>query len=159
MKRRAITVLAIIFALGAATFTVGASQRSQSERCDGDCNIIIPDVPPAPSAPICTNVDGRVNILCYDEAQTAAIYCNADGSITVRGYVTPPNPWPIAFTISKTKIETVGVPSTNTPLGDGMGITLYRLAGGGFQVNAPGQHGTEYVWPKPPVQWLGCGGD
>ena len=170
MRRYTITFLTVIFILGVTTYHVGASSLNGpvsnsapktacddccGQCCDQDCCEIDCDVPPPA---ICYNTDGRENSICDNATETAALYCNEDGSMTMRGYVTPPQLWPIVFTVSRDMIEQVGSPSVDTLLGQGNGIRLYRLVGGGFQINAPGLHGTEYVWPTPGVEWYGCGG-
>ncbi len=101
-----------------------------------------PYFPPPPSTganvvPACTNSDGRLNSICEEPWQTAAIYCRADGTIDVYG-ITDGAGW-LAFRTTQSEIDAVGVPTQNSLIersSDGK-IRLYRLATGEFQVNAP----------------------
>ncbi len=80
-------------------------------------------------------MDGRLNNC--EPWQTAAVYCQADGSVRV--YVPGKPLWTIAFTASLTDIALVSKnPSVNTLIMQGGGARLYRLAGGKFQVVTPG---------------------
>jgi hypothetical protein len=85
----------------------------------------------------CTHSDGRLNSICEEPYQTAAIYCRADGSIDVYG-ITDGEGW-LAFRTTQAEIDAVGVPAQNNLIerSDDGKIRLYRLSTGEFQVNAP----------------------
>lgn len=83
------------------------------------------------------NVDGRLNPVCAEPWQTAAIYCLSNGAIEVYG-ITDSVGW-LAFRTTQSEIDAVGVPAQNSLIersSDGK-IRLYRLSTGEFQVNSP----------------------
>ena len=87
--------------------------------------------------------DGRINNRAEDAAQTAAIYCESDGGVTI--WVVRNSVGTFAFTATRQDIDAVPAnPAHNTIIKQGFNITLYRLAGGKLQVNAP--NGYVYIW-------------
>ncbi|MBI5930918.1 MAG: LysM peptidoglycan-binding domain-containing protein [Chloroflexi bacterium] len=102
-----------------------------------DCSIPPPD-------------DGRVNAITLDGAQTAAVYCRANGIEVIKLLGNQPV---TALYATVQEIVTVGVPYTNTLIKSGWDVNLYRLTTGEFQINAPGLGGKEYVF-----KWSGCPG-
>lgn len=100
--------------------------------------------------------DYEVNPTSSDPARTAAIYCKPDGSIDVWQVVNSQGV--PAFTASPIDIAAVpSRPLANTLIksdsqGD-LGVRLYRLTSGEFQINAPrGNNPNGYVFI-----WNGCG--
>jgi hypothetical protein len=87
--------------------------------------------------PACSNSDGRLNSICEEPYQTAAVYCRADGSIDVYG-ITDGVGW-LAVRTTQSEIDAVGIPAQNEMIerSDDGTIRLYRLSTGEFQVNAP----------------------
>jgi hypothetical protein len=80
----------------------------------------------------CTFTDGRLN--CHDAGQTAAVYCESDGSVVglaiYKGVGYP------AFIATKAEIDAVPAnPEKNTLIKEGNGAFLYRLTSGQLQVN------------------------
>ena len=154
MQRRALILLAFLIVLGVATFGMGSVLRTNANAAKQNTK------PVYESEQKCDNPDGRVNVLCTpgEGAQTTAIYCSGDGNMSFRGYVTPPGVWPLVLTVSKAQIEAAGVPKAlpNILIAESHGVRVYRLVGGGFQINSVGLHGTDYVFPKAPNTWMGC---
>jgi len=103
------------------------------------------------SIPQCANLfDGRINNQPdMDCAAPVAIY---GGSITVYAINPDTGQGTFAFRATDEQIEAVGIPSTNTMLGQatnpvsGQLIMLYRLTTGEFQVNAWYPDGKPYVF-------------
>lgn len=100
-----------------------------------------PPLPPSSDGNVvvtaCRNTDGRLNSICEEPYQTAAIYCRGDGAIDVYA-ITDGEGW-LAFRTTQSEIEAVGVQHQNAMIEqshDGK-IRLYRLSTGEFQVNAP----------------------
>ena len=87
--------------------------------------------------PACGNVDGRLNSVCEEPWQTAAVYCRGDGSIDVYG-ITDSEGW-LAFRTTPDEIAAIGIPDENTMLDSSLDgrIRLYRLPSGEFQLNSP----------------------
>jgi hypothetical protein len=85
-----------------------------------------------PTAGVCPFSDGRLNHC--DAGQTAAVYCQSDGSVTVLAiYKSQGYP---AFTASVAEIAAVSAkPAKNTLIKQGNGAFLYRLTSGELQVN------------------------
>jgi membrane peptidoglycan carboxypeptidase len=125
---------------------------------------ILPQFPCTPetivggSLPTSAGIPGdyEVNPTSSDPARTAAIYCKPDGSIDVWQVVNSQGV--PAFTATPIDIATVpSRPAANTLIksdGQGdMGVRLYRLTSGQFQINAPrGSDPNGYVFI-----WNGCG--
>jgi hypothetical protein len=88
--------------------------------------------------------DGRLNNM--DSGQNAAVYCNADGSVTV--YSVYGNTGYLAFTATAKEINAVPKhPAKNTLIKQGKGARLYRLTDGQLQVNrAFGKNTADYVY-------------
>jgi hypothetical protein len=79
--------------------------------------------------------DNRLNN--NDAYETAAVYCEGDGSVQV--YVTGSPKWILDFTASPADIAKVSTkPSQNTIIKQGNVAALSRLTNGMFQVSAPG---------------------
>lgn len=88
--------------------------------------------------------DARINHRVKDRGAAVAIYCNADGDLSVWS-IDPQGKGHDTLTVTAGVIEAVGIPSeaehhyelaaANVPFGR---IALYRLWTGEFQVNAPG---------------------
>lgn len=110
------------------------------------------------SLPTDTGVPGdyEVNPTSSDPARTAAIFCKSDGSIDIWQVVNSQGV--PAFTASPIDIAAIpSRPASNTLIksdGQGdIGVRLYRLTSGQFQVNAPrGNDPNGYVFI-----WNGCG--
>lgn len=119
--------------IGTVTYTPSALRLKLSI----DADPIIPPPTGGGSVAACTNSDGRLNSICEEPWQTAAIYCRADGSIDVYG-ITDSVGW-LAFRTTPSEIDAVGIPSQNSLLerSDDGKIRLYRLSTGQFQVNSP----------------------
>lgn len=100
-------------------------------------------------ATICGNGDGRVNPLCYEPWQTAAIYCNADGGITVYK-VNADSSGTFAFKATRAEIEAVGgTPKVDTLIKEGLDIKLFRLTTGEYEVVAPTRESSKlytFIW-------------
>lgn len=98
---------------------------------------------------VCVNLDNRVNSICGDAAQTAAIYCNKDGGLTIYGIWIDGSSF-IAYTLTKAELDVVPAdpaPKVNTLIKQGKGVRLYRLTNGKLQVNAATKDpGKEYVF-------------
>lgn len=120
--------------IGAGTFAPIANRFKLAIDAD---SIAVSSNAQAADVPACINADGRVNSICNDPAQTAAIYCNADGSIDVYG-ITENAGW-LAFRVTQSEIDAVGIPTENTRIAasEDSTIRLYRLSTGELQVNAP----------------------
>lgn len=125
-----------------------------------DADPIPAPVPPSGGGNVavaCSETDSRVNSLCEEPYQTAAIYCLPNGGIDVYD-VTTGEGW-LTVRVSSETIAEIGVPSTNTRLGqseDGT-IRLYRLASGEFQVNAPRWDNVQGNLPDGYIFiWDGC---
>ena len=110
-------------------------------------------VPPTPVAPTpivptptvspadCTN-DGRVNSVCAEPWQTAAIYCQPEGVIDV--YAIRDGAGTLVIRATPEEIDAVGVPADGADASEMLieqsadeQVRLYRLPDGSFQVNAP----------------------
>jgi hypothetical protein len=105
------------------------------------------------SAP-CVNGDNRLNSVCDAPAQTVAVYCEKDGSVTV--YAIYASKGYLAFIASPDEIAKVpSKPVKNTLIKQNLGARLYRLTSGELQVNrAEDSTGKDYVFifkdcPKP----------
>jgi hypothetical protein len=93
-----------------------------------------------------TFTDGRVN--SHDGAETAAVYCNADGSVDV---------WTVynsvgyfAFTATKADLAKVSEkPLKNTLIKSRLGVSLYRLTTGELQINSANDY--VFIWDGCPV--------
>ena len=87
--------------------------------------------------------DGRMND--SDAVETAAVYCQDDGSVRV--YVPNVPTWTIGFTASLAEIASVPKkPATHTLIKQGGGARLYRLTTGELQVNSPQSAQADYVF-------------
>jgi hypothetical protein len=76
--------------------------------------------------------DGRLNDC--DAGQTAAIYCEGDGSVTI--YAIYAGTGYKAFSVSLDEIAQIPTyPQTNTLIKENMGARLYRLTSGWLQLN------------------------
>jgi hypothetical protein len=88
--------------------------------------------------------DGRMN--SHDGAETAAVYCESDGGVTV--YAVVKSVGTLAFKVTKAELDAVPAkPEHNTLIKAGLGMSLYRLTTGELQINAP----DNYVFT-----WDGC---
>jgi subtilisin-like proprotein convertase family protein len=93
--------------------------------------------------------DGRLN--SCDAGQTAAVYCAADGTVTVlaiwKGEGFP------GIVATKAEIDAVPLhPAKNTLIKEGNGVRLYRLTSGKLQVNRASEKGKDYSFR------FSCGG-
>lgn len=85
----------------------------------------------------CGDDDGRINPVCVYPWQTAAIYCDDDGGITVFK-INADSSGTFAFKATESDIDEVDVtPEVNTIIKQGLGIKLFRLKSGEFEVVAP----------------------
>jgi hypothetical protein len=128
------STLSAVAANGTATFTFNGTV--------GYAYFI--EICPATTVPVLFS-DGRLNN--NDAAETAAIYCLADGSVRVYVYAEPK--WAVSFTASPEEIATIATkPAKNTLIKQGWKAQLYRLTTGQLQVNAPGADGAkgDYVF-------------
>ncbi len=121
--------------------SIAGNWQTQTSRITTSIDADPINIPPPSTGnnntPTCSNNDGRLNSICEEPWQTAAIYCRADGTIDVYG-ITDSEGW-LAFRTTQSVIDAVGVPTQNSLIersSDGK-IRLYRLATGEFQVNAP----------------------
>lgn len=100
---------------------------------------VAPTPPTTVSAPVpaCSATDSRVNSICDEPWQTAAVYCSADGSIDVYG-ITDSIGW-LAFRATLSEIDAIGIPDENAIIAQTANgrFRLYRLSSGEFQINAP----------------------
>jgi len=89
--------------------------------------------------------DDRLNRANKDRAAPVAIYC-MDWGIEVRVIhpITSRGIDPPAITAFNEDIEALGIPETNTLLGEGSGVTLHRLTTGEFAVHV--LYPNEYKW-------------
>ena len=105
----------------------------------------------------CALFDGRLNRVCEEPWQTAAVYCRADGAIDVYG-ITNGEGW-LAFRATQAEVDSLGIPNQNGLIdrsADGK-IRLYRLTTGEFQVNAPLWDTVKGYLPNGYVfRWNGC---
>lgn len=97
----------------------------------------------------CGSTDGRINRVCEEPWQTAAIYCDSDGGITVYK-INADASGTFAFKATEAEIaEVSATPKVNTPIKEGLGITLYRLTSGEFEVVAPTRESSKlytFIW-------------
>lgn len=85
--------------------------------------------------------DGRVNN--RDLAAPLAVYCPA--GLPVIYAIDSAGHGTLAFAVTQEQIDAVGVPEANTLIASGLGIRLYRLPGGQYQVvSAPDAEGKVY---------------
>src|SRR5262249_23501471 len=90
--------------------------------------------------------DGRINSHASDAAQTAAIYCESDGGVTI--WAVKNSVGTFAYTVTGAQIKVVPAkPAKNTLIKKAFDIALYRLTSGELQVNAP----NGYLF-----RWAGC---
>ena len=95
------------------------------------------------NGPVPQLTDGRLNNRASDAAQTAAIYCAADGGVII--WSVSDGVGTFAFTASKAEIDKVPTnPDKNTLIKEAKHIALYRLHGGKLQVNGP--DGYVFIW-------------
>jgi hypothetical protein len=95
---------------------------------------------------ILTFTDGRAN--SHDATESAAIYCEADGGVTVWAVINSVG-YP-DFTVTKAQLDKVPAkPLKNTLIKSRMDIALYRLTTGELQVNAPGNY--VFIWKGCPL--------
>jgi hypothetical protein len=87
--------------------------------------------------PTCANMDNRLNSVCLEPWQTAAIYCER-GDIHVYGIGENSDGY-LLFVTSADEINTIGIPDENTMIESSHDsrVRLYRLPSGEFQVNSP----------------------
>lgn len=102
--------------------------------------------------------DGRVNWM--DNAQTAAVYCEADGSITLLAIAQETGRGLYALRVTVREITRAGIPDEEPVLikaDNRDAIRLYRLSGGEFQVVAPYTDAVQGTLPNGYVFiWWGC---
>ena len=102
--------------------------------------------------------DGRVNWM--DNAQTAAVYCEADGSITLLAISQDTGRGLYAIRVTVREVARAGIPEEEplllkTDMRDEM--RLYRLSTGEFQVVAPYTDAVQGTLPNGYVFiWSGC---
>jgi hypothetical protein len=116
----------------------------------------------APAVPDCTN-DGRVNSVCAEPWQTAAIYCQPDGVIDV--YAVHDSVGTLVIRATPEEIDAVGIPPEGADLSDMLieqsadgEVRLYRLPDGSFQVNSPINDTVRgYLVNGYVFTWPGCG--
>ncbi|NWF70062.1 MAG: hypothetical protein HXY40_13330 [Chloroflexi bacterium] len=98
--------------------------------------------------------DGRVNnLLATDAGAPVAVYCRADGGISVYFVSQESSRGSLVVLVTRTRIEAVGVPTENTLLGFLGNVRVYRLTTGEFQLNAAYPDGKPYtiVWDSCPA--------
>ncbi|MDX2077636.1 MAG: hypothetical protein SFZ02_14500 [bacterium] len=102
--------------------------------------------------------DGRVN--WEDNAQTAAVYCEADGSITLVAISQDTGRGLYALRASAREIARAGIPDTDPILlkqDMREEMRLYRLSSGEFQVVAPYTDAVQGTLPNGySFLWTGC---
>jgi hypothetical protein len=99
--------------------------------------------------------DDRLNRANKDRAAPVAIFC-MDWGVEVRviDYATSIGIDPPAITALNEDVDALGVPTTNTLLGEGSGVRLYRLTTGEFAVFARYANEAKdyiFVWDQCPV--------
>ena len=85
--------------------------------------------------------DGRVN--SNDATETAAVYCEDDGGVSVWNIVNSKGYF--AFTVTADELAEIDdYPEQNTLIKSGSGVSLYRLTSGELQINAPNNY--VFIW-------------
>jgi hypothetical protein len=85
--------------------------------------------------------DGRIN--SHDGAETAAVYCEDDGGVTIFSVVNSVGK--LAFKVSADEMDALpDHPEHNTLIKSGSGISLYELTTGELQINAPDNY--VFIW-------------
>lgn len=126
-----------------------------------DLELQAPVEPPVDGQPPCTNPDDRLNELCEEPWQTAAVYCRNEG---VHIYAINESNSRGTLVIDETMEDLAemgvpeGLPQLLAQSPDGK-VRLYRLPDGKFQVNSPITDVVRgYLFNGYVFRWEGCPG-